>query len=62
MKQIYKFTILCSIIGSVLTILGFWYYNMLTIDNLWNLILSLYIENIFYIFIPLCINDIHLNN
>ena len=62
MKTITKFTILCSIIGSLLTILGYWYYNLLTVDNLWNLILSLYIGNMFYIFIPLCINDIHLDN
>lgn len=62
MKQIYKFTILCSIIGSLLIILGFWYYDMLTIDNFWSLILSLYISNMLYIFIPLCVNDIHLNN
>lgn len=58
MKLTTKISIISSIIGSTLTILGFWYYNILNSENIVNLILSLYISNMFYIFIPLCCENI----
>lgn len=61
MKLTTKISIICSIVGSILTILAFMYYDMLNIENLWNVILSLYIGNMFYIFIPLCCEHIDID-
>lgn len=61
MKLTTKISIISSIIGSTLTILGFWYYHMLNSENVVNLILSLYVGNMFYIFIPLCCEHIDID-